>query len=752
MTPFQKALVRGLTEEQRDAVTAPLGENILVRAGAGTGKTRVLTHRIAWCISEGIHPGRIMAVTFTRKAAREMDTRLWELFGLDKADDATVARAQSRGWPMVGTYHGTAARLLRKHADRIEEITGRKVDRAFTIIDEGEVLSALKRVARTLVEDLEAAEEQQWAQDLAQVKEAKRQGATLEKADKAIRVQGSNGPWIPEKPPKPRRLEAASAGNLQDCLDWEAREAVSMDALIEEMRREEATVSLSRPQGTDRMERLSADVVEAYVRWKDEQGVLDYGDLVQLAVQLVEGDPTCAPEVEIVLCDEYQDTDPLQERWLEAVSQAREAIRFAVGDGNQLIYAWRGARIEHIVEAGKREGWKAKNLTVNFRSGPPVLRVANRALEENKVKAGSGYLRCIPAREHEGGLVRMHVFPDELSEALWIVRTIWDRWEAGVKPGRNAVLARVKRVWHTLDTKLGQTRIPYQVVAGKRFAQEAEIVDVGAWLRLALNPADDLALERVLMKEKRFGARSVQTVLEWAAEVKEPASLCLDEVACSGRLTTEAQGVVQRVAGKLQEIGAALDAREDVEAFLERLVRLSGIRERIGERCEDADPKEAQKGEAQRERLEDLKSIARGCAGLLDLHEHLSVNDLPPDAAPDAAVTIGSVHIAKGGEWPNVVLMAFEDDVLPVAGSDQEEEGAESDDGGLEEERRILHVAATRAMHTLDITCAMERNRTETQVSRFAGELGDTVLVQEHGVQDWDERWSRRQGVAAHVE
>ena len=242
-----------------------------------------------------------------------------------------------------------------------------------------------------------------------------------------------------EPPPKPRRIEEGSLKDLLRVLEVWHREEPDVRALMEEMRKKEYTATFDRGREVDGMELPAADVIDAYVEWKNENDCLDYHDLIALGVQLLEAEPDCAPEVGYVLADEYQDTDPLQERWLEALRRARQAPLYAVGDAHQGIYHWRGAAPRQITELAGRIGATALHLTINFRSPPEVLEVANAALARNRVRVEGQTLR--PAEGLWDGVARRTVkvrgFRTARDESLWITRHVGRFIEGGDRPRRS---------------------------------------------------------------------------------------------------------------------------------------------------------------------------------------------------------------------------------------------------------------------------------------------------------------------------
>ena len=701
-TAFEEWLIQGMTEEQEAAVTAEPHESIMLQAGAGTGKTRCLTHRLAWLAARGVPLSRILAVTFTRKAAAEMDGRLVRIFGLEGRGGAQGA-AQ---WPRIGTFHRICAQLLRRHHGHVAEVAGRTLPRDFTILDESDQRKVLRRGAAEVVEERNAEEE----------REAREAGGDA---------------------PVPRSIEDESVRHVVEALDRNARREIGRERLLAALRAEEVTVVFARTRGRDPVDLPAADVIEAYERYKERYGCVDYDDLVQIATALCEQVPEAVPRLEHVLVDEFQDTNALQLRWLEALTLGNGCPLFAVGDANQMIYGWRGARIEHLEEEGIG-GRPARrlHLTVNFRSPPGVLDAANRALVANRI--GARHRRPLAACPARAGEARLPIpvlgFDNAWEEGGWIADTIRQAMAGGGQAGQWAVLARARRAWITLEPLLARARIPYEVVAGRRFAERPEIRDVNAWVRIALNPCDDEACERILVRGTGgFGQASVRHALAWARGQGRPLAECLPDLGRNGVVRKGAGLAATRVAQALRALGRILDAGEPPRRLLDAVLECSGVQAAVEGLAGSADPEEAAAGRIQQSRLEDLVLLAEDCRTALDLHEQLAVGDTPVDGGKGGVVTLGTIHGAKGREFDHVLVMAMNEDVLPSAGGEEEDPG-----GGIEEERRIAHVAYTRARRTLGLTWSAERRGVPSERSRFVDELGPAAVEYRRPGRHWD--------------
>ena len=287
----------------------------------------------------------------------------------------------------------------------------------------------------------------------------------------------------------------------------------------------------------------------------------------------------------------------------------------------------------------------------------------------------------------------------------------------------------------------GRARIPYRVIGRRKFQESVEIKDVAAWLRLCVNRDDTLACERILYRRRTgFGERSMERVRRWADESRIPIGEALYECAQGGVLKGGARSTAQEVSDALHELGGRMNRGEGPGAILEHVVEVSGVGEAALKRSQVSARDEAARGRAQLERLAELARIAAECPTVVELNDHLAVSDLPPGATDEDRVTISTVHGCKGAEYDHVLLMGLNEEVLPSSGVDAEDA---TDGGGIEEERRILHVAATRARRTLTMTWARERAEVDATPSRFIEEIGRTVTEIDH---EQEQGWRRADG------
>ena len=664
-TPFQEHLFRGLTEEQFAVVSAPITDSILVLAGAGTGKTRTLTVRTANLACQGIDLQRCLCLTFTNRAARELRHRLAQLFGVDDPDDPEAPL------PETGTFHGFCARWLRRNAEEVSHlISGRTIHSDFTILDDQDASAALRK-------------------------------ATVSTGP------GGNRKLHPEHVKAFRRHLENAACVLDDNR-----------TLAQLMRDDDVTAAytLGGEIDADTDHRKAADILDCYEQTKADNAALDYADLIRFALRAFEAEPAIVPHYETVLVDEYQDTDSLQSRMLACL--ARGPI-CCVGDDDQAIYTWRGARIENIYELPRlRPSIRVMHLTQNFRSTQPILDVANAALKANS----RPYPKTLHAAcTHRSPPPPQHMFfanPTEEADFLMqTARTLAER--EAVPYGEQAILARRGRDLIPLDAAAARHAIPYRVTAGHRFSQRAEIRDLTAWLRLLLNPSDAEALNRVLTHPKRgIGDTSLNRLKEGAEQRGIPVADALRPVANGARIQARARTGMVEIADLLEELLRIAGKGATPLQVIETAYLRSGIHRAIGDDRRSDDPHVRESAAARDERVQNLFHIAAEAHSITALCDQLATSDLHADGNARNVLTISTIHAAKGLEYDFVAVVALEDSAFPPA---------HASDATLEEERRLLHVACTRARHRLLLTRALYRNGQSTQPSPFLGEIRDTI-------------------------
>ncbi|MBN2171388.1 MAG: UvrD-helicase domain-containing protein, partial [Candidatus Krumholzibacteriota bacterium] len=684
-----------LNPPQAEAVRHDAGP-CLVIAGAGSGKTRVLTERIRRLVNEGTPPWRILGFTFTNKAAGEMRERL----------EASLGERAARLW--LGTFHATGLRILRREG----EAAG--APRDFTIYDADDQLALMKRMLREL---------------------ALPDGSITPQAALALIERLKSRLLSPAE-------AAAEAGGFRDAQ--------------------------------------AARIYEAYQRGLRRARALDFTDLIALPVRRFAEDPPTrdrwSGRFDQVLVDEFQDTNPLQMRFIEQLAAASGNL-FVVGDDDQSIYGWRGADISHILDfEGRFPGTRVIRLEQNYRSTRPILEAANAVIAHNRRRKG----KELWTAEEAGQPVRVVTTLDEEEEAETVARRIVGAAGLEQDYGRFAVLYRTHAQSRALEASLGRHRLPYQIVGGTRFYDRKEVRDLLAYLKLAANPADGVSLDRVLNVPPRGIGKTTQARLrELAGRHNLAPGLLL--TAFPERLAELPDAAARRV-GEFGRLLLSLSPRPAVDAapaVLERLIEKVPYLEWLAE----SDPVRA---EVRRENVQELLSAAQafyearqaaadaddaavagdggeaappaGAGGtaagrttggapapedlpeiagdrpgrpgsLLDfLAEVALVADVDSLASGAEAVTLMTLHNAKGLEFDTVFLCGAEEQLLPHAmSSDDEDE--------VEEERRLFYVGCTRARRRLWVLHALNRRRYGDTLpmspSRFLDELPEEWIERE---------------------
>jgi DNA helicase II / ATP-dependent DNA helicase PcrA len=641
-------LLDGLNDIQREAVLHTEGP-VLIVAGAGSGKTRALTHRIAYLIrEEGVSPFEILAITFTNKASREMAGRVEGLVGTGIAKGIWIL-----------TFHSSCARILRR------EHTHLGVPSSFTIYDEGDT----ERLVAGIVKDLD----------------------------------------IDPKRFAPRML-AAAIGKAKDRV-------LSPDAF--------ATMA------SNFYEEIVAKVYAEYETRKRAAGALDFDDLISETVRLFRDHPEVLRHYQerfrYILVDEYQDTSRAQYELVNLLG-ARYRNVCVVGDADQGVYSWRGATIQNILDF-ERDYPDAQVFLMeqNYRSTGNILEVANALIEHNVQRKPKTLWTDAAA----GELIVSFTANDEHEEALFVASEVERlRDEEGFRYRDVAVFYRTNAQSRVIEDVFLRVGVPYRIFGGVRFFQRKEVKDVLGYLRLLLNPQDVISFRRVVNMPKRgIGDQTVAALEGFAREEEiDVVEACrrIDEIAV---LNARAKGAV---AG-FNQVMAALQAHLDDDASPSRMIEFAAEESGYMAELEEERTVEAQG------RIENIKELAGAAmelvarepgAGLNEFLEQVSlVGEQDEYEEEDSTVTLMTLHIAKGLEFPIVFVVGMEDGVFPHFRSmtDQHE---------LEEERRLAYVGITRAQQRLYLTHAWGRTlygqTSYNPPSRFIGEIpGHLVQVRE---------------------
>jgi DNA helicase-2/ATP-dependent DNA helicase PcrA len=637
------SIIDPLNDAQRQAVTAP-SQAMLVLAGAGSGKTRVLVHRIAWQIQVlGVSAHSILAVTFTNKAAREMRGRIEDLLNMS---------AQSM-W--IGTFHGIAHRLLRRHAKQA------KLPETFQVMDSADQLRVIKRLLATLNLD----------------------------ADK----------WPPRQ------------------VQW----------YINAQKDEGIRARHMRETG-DPFQRQMLAIYKAYEELCDRSGLVDFAELLLRAHELLRDNPDVLEfyqqRFRQVHVDEFQDTNTIQYAWLRLLTEGKDNI-FVVGDDDQSIYGWRGAKIENIYSFQKHyPNHQVIKLEQNYRSTGNILKAANKVISVNDGRMG----KELWTDAGEGELISLYAAFNEQDEAHFVVERIraWVN-EGGLRKDV-AILYRSNAQSRQFEERLMTTGTPYRVYGGLRFFERAEIKNALAYLRLMSNRNDDASFERVINTPTRgIGTKTIDDIRNIARDQNlslwGAAIVLINQRTLSARATNALIGFLELIK-QFEAQAENLELYEKVKLVVER----SGLLELYKKDKSDKDEEKV-------ENLEELVNAARlfdataigdieDEEGLSELdmflaHATLESGELQGDDYDDC-VQLMTLHSAKGLEFKQVFLVGMEEGLFP---SQQSVE----DVGRLEEERRLCYVGITRAMQRLYLTYAESRRlygrESYPRPSRFLREI-----------------------------
>lgn len=636
-------ILDSLNEAQREAVTAPVGHQ-LVLAGAGSGKTRVLTYRIAWLVQkEGLSPANILAVTFTNKAASEMRGRIEELLG-------PTARTM---W--IGTFHGLAHRLLRTHW------RDANLPEGFQILDSDDQQRLVKRVMIAMGLD-----EDRWQPKQAQ--------------------------WFINN----KKDEGLEPHHIPDYGDMVTRTMVK--------------------------------VYRAYEEACQRTGSIDFADLLLKTHRLWTTRPDILAHYQerfrCILVDEFQDTNSIQYAWIRLLAGKQNAVMI-VGDDDQSIYGWRGAKVENIMRFGQDfPGAITTRLEQNYRSTGTILNAANALIENNDGRMGKNLWTA----GVDGEKITVYAGFNDLDEANYIVNRIRDWQRAGRSLRDVALLYRSNAQSRVLEEALMRMNLPYRVYGGLRFFERAEIKDALAYLRLIMNRDDDAAFERAVNTPTRgIGDRTLVTLREYAQQHSVSMWRATQDLLSQNVFASRASNALQlfpQLIDTLAQDTGDLPLHEQVEHVIQNSGLIEHYRKEKGE-----------KGLARLENLEELVSAARQfdadelmpnmplLANFL-AHSALEAGDMQADEYADS-VQLMTLHSAKGLEFPLVFLCGCEEELFPHYMS-------MNDPKGLEEERRLCYVGMTRAMEKLYMTYAEVRRLHGKEVyhraSRFLQEVPEKLV------------------------
>lgn len=619
-------IVDGLNKEQVEAVNHVEGP-CLVLAGAGSGKTKVLTTRIANLINNGIYSGNILAITFTNKAAKEMRDRINNIV--------------DNNYAFVGTFHSFGLKIIREN----HEVLG--LSKNFTIVDSDDVNSIIKKILKDLDYD----------------------------------------------------VKEYSPGFIRNKISFIKNEMLS-DAEIEKY-------LISPP------EQVAAQVYHEYEKILKRNNAVDFDDLLKLPVELFIHHHDILDKYQekfqYILIDEYQDTNEVQYKLVKLLASKYRNL-FVVGDVNQSIYAFRMANYKNILNF-ESDYPEAKTITLNqnYRSTNTILNAANSVIKNNIERKEVNLFSELG----EGVKVKYFRGNDEKDEVNLIVEEIKKLLSDGYNYGDIAILYRTNAQARILEDGILKQNYPYKVVGSYYFYKRKEIKDLISYLRLISNPADDIALKRVINEPKRgIGAKSIDDLETLAKENNTSMFECLAKPK-----ELEFKNIILA----LREDALNHDLTELIDLVLEK----SGLKQEL----ENDKTLEA---EIRMENLLEFRSITEnyqneiGTINLEDFLEDISlVSDVSDHTSDENAITLMTMHSAKGLEFRAVFLAGMEERIMPHAMS-------MNSDKELEEERRLCYVAITRAKEKLYISNAKRRmlfgNTDMNPPSRFIGEIDSNLI------------------------
>ena len=638
-------LLEGMNERQKEAVQHTQGP-LLIMAGAGSGKTRVLTHRMAYILAEEeVHPWNILAITFTNKAAREMKERVSQLVG-PQAEEM---------W--VSTFHSMCVRILRRDI----ELLG--YQRSFTICDPSEQQTAMKRILKKL--DIDS-EKYDYRMILNRISQAK--------------------------------------NDLEDVEEFNKKYKGYVEQIIGKCYRE-------------------------YQKELAKSMTLDFDDLIMLTVQLFQKYPETLQyyqqKFQYIHVDEYQDTNHAQYRLVTMLAKKFKNI-CVVGDADQSIYGWRGADMSNILEFEKDyQNAKVVLLEQNYRSTKTILQAANHVIENNVNRK----VKKLWTENDEGQLITYYRAQSEQDEGRYVLSQIQSLLRDGYHYDDFAILYRTNAQSRVMEENLLKSNIPFRLVGGQRFFERLEIKDLLAYLRLIVNPQDDLSFRRIVNSPKRgIGATSLAKLSDFA-EVYQFSLLEASLQTTLSPLSGKAAKALEKFATTIEEL-RKMQEFLSISEFVEQVIEKTGY-------LTSLEQQHTMEADARIENIQEFISVAKQFeqdrleeeseeSPLLQFLTDLSlVSDVDSDDGDGRMVTLMTLHAAKGLEFPVVFIIGLEEGIFPSSRSIMEHDD-------VEEERRLAYVGITRAEQKLFLTNAYSRllyGRTQTnRPSRFVLEIGEELF------------------------
>jgi len=631
----------GLNDRQTEAVLQTEGP-LLIMAGAGSGKTRVVTHKIGYLIEEKkIYPSNILAITFTNKAANEMKSRLSQLI------DVNVESM----W--MGTFHSICVRILRRDIDKIG------YTKNFTIYDRDDQITLIRE---------------------------------------CIKEMNLN---------KENYKESSVLSRISSFKD----EGINAETYINQ-------------NYNDYRERTIGELYDLYQKKTKKYNALDFDDLLIKAVELLEEEPGILDyyqrKFKYVFVDEFQDTNNIQYRLTTLLSGHHKNI-CVVGDSDQSIYSWRGANIGNILDFEKDHlGAKTILLEQNYRSTQSILNVANEVIKKNTNRKDKN----LWSDKEEGSSITYDCLDYSDEEAFFVAKQIHQLVNDGYNLSDIAILYRTNVQSRTFEEIFVTEGIPYRMVGGLKFYDRKEVKDIIAYLKFLQNPADNISLNRIINSPKRgIGASTLEKVMTYATQTDDSMYGALLTVENIDTLNNRAISSIKPFVELMNKLMAMKEIM-GIRAFVEEVMISSGY-------IADLEKEDSVESRSRIENIKDFLSVALTFEDSYpdsDLEDFLAsislLSDVDKTTDETKAVTMMTVHSAKGLEYPIVFLVGMEEGLFPIS-------RAFDNDDDMQEERRLCYVAITRAKEVLFITNAQRRtiygNTQNTLPSRFIDEMGETI-------------------------
>lgn len=704
----------GLNPEQREAVET-LDGPVLVLAGAGTGKTRVLTTRIAHILSQGrARPSEILSVTFTNKAAREMKHRLGQMLG-----------HAVEGMPWLGTFHSIGGRILRTHAELAQ------LKSNFTVLDVDDQVRLLKQLLQA-----DNIDDKRWpARMLAGLIDGwKNRGLTpsqVPSGEAAVFANGKGGKLYASYQ---ERLKILNAADFGDLLLEDIRIFREHPDILRQYQQRFKFILVDEYQDTNVAQylwlRLLSQAPTSFASPRVRGEVGSPGSAIARPSDPGEGD---SQQAELVEAAPHPDLLSASEARRDPASGEKEQTRHVkniccVGDDDQSIYGWRGAEVDNILRFDHDfPGAKVIRLERNYRSTGHILAAASHLIAHNEGRLG----KTLRTEDQDGEKVTVTGSWDSEEEARGIGEEIEQIQRQGDKLNEIAILVRASYQMREFEDRFVTLGLPYSVIGGPRFYERAEIRDALAYLRVINSPADDLAFERIVNTPKRgLGDATVQMLHDHARKRRIPLFEAARAVVETDELKPKARGSLRDVVAQFDRWRAQREVTSHTE-LAEIVLDESGYTE-MWQKDRSADAAG---------RLENLKELVRSMEEFENLQgflEHISLVMDRDSGADEDAVSLMTLHSAKGLEFDNVFLPGWEEGLFPSQRTLDEQGRA-----GLEEERRLGHVGLTRARRRAKIYFATNRRIhgtwSTTIPSRFLDELpaANVEITESKGGSAW---------------